>query len=183
MNLIEAKVINVVQAKTRYGLKLVLNTELIKDKSKVAVWSNDLGNKAFRSKHKGDIVRLIADKDKYTLLDEEVPCSVNGAGLKSVNGVPGSNSNSNSNGSTVAAQQVANSVVDEYINDDLGLPELLTEQQKKNLKKLTQERAKLLVFCIETMKNEMDAKGFEFYENSVRSLGVSLFIQITRYLP
>lgn len=33
------------------------------------------------------------------------------------------------------------------------------------------------------MKNEMDAKGFEFYENSVRSLRVILFIQITRYLP
>ena len=33
-----------------------------------------------------------------------------------------------------------------------------------------------------SMKQEMEAKGFEFYENSVRSLGVSLFIQITRYL-
>lgn len=181
MNLIEAKVINVVQAKTRYGLKLVLNAELLKDKSKVAVWSNDLDNKAFRSKHPGDVVRLIADKDKYTLLNEEPPRNVNGAGLKSINEVLAVSSNSNINGATT--QQVASSAVEDYINDDLGLPELLTEQQKKNLKKLTEERAKLLVFCIETMKNEMDAKSFEFYENSVRSLGVSLFIQITRYLP
>jgi hypothetical protein len=32
------------------------------------------------------------------------------------------------------------------------------------------------------MNNEMDTKGFEFYENNIKSLGVSLFIQITRYL-
>ena len=169
MNLIEARVINIVQAKTRYGLKLVLNAEILRDKTKVACWSNDLGNKSFRSKHPGDIVRLICDKDKYTLLDEEPSRNVNGAGLKPIKEVL-DNVASNSQ------------VPDDYINDDLRLPELLTEQQKKNLKKLTVERAKLLVFCIEVMKKEMDAKGFEFYENSVRSLGVSLFIQITRYL-
>ena len=84
MNLIEARVINVVQAKTRYGLKLVLNAELIKDKIKVACWSNDLGNKSFRSKHPGDIVRLIANKDKYSLLDEEPVRNINGNGLKPV---------------------------------------------------------------------------------------------------
>ena len=123
-----------------------------------------MDNKAFRSKNKGDIVRLIANKDKYSLLEEEAPRNINGNGLKPV-------------------KQVLENIVDDYINDDLGLPELLTDQQKRNLKKLTEERAKLLVFCIETMKKEMDAKGFEFYENSVRSLGVSLFIQITRYLP
>jgi cob(I)alamin adenosyltransferase len=68
------------------------------------------------------------------------------------------------------------------INQQLStlLNTMATYENKHNL---TEERAKLLVFCIETMKNEMDAKGFEFYENSVRSLGVSLFIQITRYLP
>ena len=186
MNLIEAKVINVVQAKTRYGLKLVLNAELLKDKSKVAVWSNDLGNKAFRSKHKGDIIRLICDKDKYTLLDEEPPRNVNGAGLKSINEVLGGGSNSNGNTqqvTTSASGNIPRGAVEDYLDNDLGLPELLTDHQKQDLKKLTEERAKLLVYCIETMKKEMDAKGFEFYENSVRSLGVSLFIQITRYLP
>ena len=61
----QAKVINVVQAKTKYGLKLVLNAELLNDGSKVACWSDDLGNKVFRSKHKGDIVELIeSDKGK-----------------------------------------------------------------------------------------------------------------------
>lgn len=174
----QAKVINVVQAKTKYGLKLVLNAELLSDGSKVACWSNELGNKLYRSKHKGDIVELIeSDKGKYSILDREPPRNVGGSGLKSVNEVMGSNGNGS------VAQQVANNAVEDYLSNDLGLPELLTDKQKQDLSKLTVERAKLLVFCIETMKNEMDAKGFEFYENSVRSLGVSLFIQITRYLP
>ena len=184
----QAKVINCVQAKTRYGLKLVLNCKLLSDNSDVACWSNELGNKVFRSKHKGDIVELIeSDKGKYSVLDREPPHNINGAGLKPVKeimpNIPKSNGYVSNGASTTTTQQVANSAVEDYLSNDLGLPELLTDRQKQDLSKLTQERAKLLVFCIETMKNEMDAKGFEFYENSVRSLGVSLFIQITRYLP
>ena len=92
-------------------------------------------------------------------------------------------SNASISASTDVGRSDATGAVDDYLSNDLGLLELLTDKQKQDLSKLTVERAKLLVFCIETMKNEMDAKGFEFYENSVRSLGVSLFIQITRYLP
>ena len=187
----QAKVVNCVQAKTRYGLKLVLNCKLLSDNSDVACWSNELGNKVFRSKSRGDIIELIeSDKGKYSVLDREPPHNINGAGLKLVKeimpNIPKSNSyvNNGSNGATTTTtQQVASTAVEDYLSNDLGLPELLTDRQKQDLSKLTQERAKLLVFCIETMKNEMDAKGFEFYENSVRSLGVSLFIQITRYLP
>ncbi len=47
-----------------------INAEILRDKTKVACWSNDLDNKSFRSKHPGDIVRLIANKDKYSLLAE-----------------------------------------------------------------------------------------------------------------
>ncbi|MEM7727299.1 MAG: hypothetical protein AAF208_13165 [Cyanobacteria bacterium P01_A01_bin.45] len=181
----QAKVINVVQAKTRYGLKLVLNAELLSDNSKIACWSDDLGNKVFRSKHKGDIVELIeSDKGKYSVLDREPPRNVGGAGLKSVNEIMGGSPAFNGNGSNSSVtQKIANSAVDDYLSNDLGLPELLTDRQKQDLSKLTTERAKLLVFCIETIKNEMDAKGFEFYENSCRSLGVSLFIHISRHLP
>ena len=109
-------------------------------------------------------------KGNLTILEREQPRNVNDNGLKPIKEVL----------DNLASDS---QIPDDYIDDDLGLPDLLTDQQKKNLKKLTVERAKLLVFCIETMKQEMDAKGFEFYENSLRSLGVSLFIQITRYLP
>lgn len=181
----QAEVINCVIANTKYGRKLVLNCKLLSDKSKVACWSNELDNKVYRSKSSGDIVELIeTDKGKFSVLDREPPHNIDGAGLKPVNeimpNIPKSNGYVN-NGATT--QQVASQAIEDYLSNDLGLPELLTDRQKQDLSKLTQERAKLLVFCIETMKNEMDAKGFEFYENSVRSLGVSLFIQITRYLP
>ena len=156
----KAEVVNVVQASTRYGKKLVLNCKLLPSKEKVACWSNELDNPVYRSKKPGNIVELIeSDKGKYSVLDREPPSS------------------------STTPKQIATEAVNDYLSNDLGLPELLTDKQKQDLSKLTQERAKLLVFCIETMKNEMDAKGFEFYENSVRSLGVSLFIQITRYLP
>ena len=181
----QAEVVNCVVANTRYGKKLVLNCKLLPSKEKVACWSNELDNPIYRSNKPGQVIELIeSDKGKFTVLDREPPRNINGNGLKSVKeimpNIPKSNGYTNG---TTATQQVANSAVEDYLDNDLGLPELLTDRQKQDLKKLTVERARLLVFCIETMKNEMDAKGFEFYENSVRSLGVSLFIQITKYLP
>lgn len=188
----QAEVINCVIANTKYGRKLVLNCKLLSDNSQVACWSNEIGNKVYRSKHKGDLVELIeSDKGQFSVLDREPPHNIEGEGLKPVKdimpNIPKSNGYVNNDNTTTQhfqhSQQVASKAVDDYLSNDLGLPELLTDKQKQDLSKLTQERAKLLVFCIETMKNEMEAKGFEFYENLVRSLGVSLFIQITRYLP
>ena len=177
----QAEVINCVQAKTKYGPRLVLNCKLLPSKEKVACWRNELDNKIYLSKRPGQVVKLIeSDKGKYSVLDREPPRNVGGDGLKSVKEIMPNIPKSNE---ATTTQQTASDAVDDYLSNDLGLPELLTDKQKQDLSKLTQERAKLLVFCIETMKNEMDAKGFEFYENSVRSLGVSLFIQITRYLP
>ncbi|MEM8720997.1 MAG: hypothetical protein AAGE84_17150 [Cyanobacteria bacterium P01_G01_bin.39] len=151
----QAEVVNCVVANTRYGKKLVLNCKLLPSKEKVACWSNELDNPVYRSKKPGDVIELIeSDKNKFSVLDRE----------------------------PATPKQTATQAVDDYLSNDLGLPELLTDKQKQDLSKLTQERAKLLVFCIETMKNEMDAKGFEFYENSCRSLGVSLFIHISRHL-
>ena len=168
----QAEVVNCVVANTRYGKKLVLNCKLLPSKEKVACWSNELDNPIYRSKKPGNIVELIeSDKGKYSVLDREPIKQADSSTAQQVDGVKSLQSST------------ANDAVDDYLSNDLGLPELLTDKQKQDLSKLTQERAKLLVFCIETMKNEMDAKGFEFYENSVRSLGVSLFIQITRYLP
>ncbi len=42
MNLIEARIINIVQAKTRYGLKLVLNAELLKFYKDYSEFANQL---------------------------------------------------------------------------------------------------------------------------------------------
>jgi hypothetical protein len=169
----QAEVINCVIANTKYGRKLVLNCQLLSDNSQVACWSNELGNKLYRSKHKGDIVELIeSDKGKYSVLDREPPHNIGGEGLKPVKDIMPNIPKSNGypiNGTTTT-QQVASSAVDDYLSNDLGLPELLTDKQKQDLSKLTQERAKLLVFCIETMKNEMDAKGGSIHFRQIDNL-------------
>ena len=72
--------------------------------------------------------------------------------------------------------------IDSLEENALFLPQNYTENQLTQIENLAKNRAKVLVSCIEAVKNEMDAKGFEFYENSVRSLGLSLFINVSRYL-
>ena len=157
-----AKVKNVLTVDTKYGKRRVCNVTTEKH-GEEAIWAEDL--KAFSNIRSGQQIQVIRGaKGKLSILEQEPPRNVNGNGLKPV-------------------KEVLDNVIEDYVNDDLGLPDLLTDQQKKNLKKLTEERAKLLVYCIEVMKKEMDAKGFDFYENSVRSLGVSLYIAISKYLP
>lgn len=179
----QAEVINCVIANTKYGRKLVLNCKLLSDKSKVACWSNELDNKVYRSKSSGDIVELIeTDKGKFSVLDREPPHNIDGAGLKSVKEIMPNIPQSNGY-ARASTQQIASSAVEDYLNNDLGLPTLLTDRQKQDLSKLTQERAKLLVYSIEVMRSELDRKGIEFHEGSIRSLGVTLFISISKYLP
>ncbi len=178
------KVKNNLVVDTKYGKRRVINL-VAKNGEEGAVWATDLDSLThIKPNQTVEVIR--GAKGSLSILEREQPRNVNGAGLKSINEVLGAGSNSNGNTqqvTTSASENIPRGAVDDYLDNDLGLPELLTDRQKQDLKKLTEERAKLLVYCIEVMKKEMDAKGFEFYENSVRSLGVSLFIQITRYLP
>ena len=171
---------------TKYGKRRVINL-IAKNGEEGAVWATDLDSHThIKPNQTVEVIR--GAKGNLTILEREQPTNINAAG-----GHPNSNGNTQraaTSASISTSTDVGSSdgniprgAVEDYLDNDLGLPELLTDRQKQDLKKLTVERAKLLVFCIETMKKEMDAKGFEFYENSVRSLGVSLFIQITRYLP
>ena len=162
MKIQKAEVVNCPVANTRYGQKLVLNCKLLPSKEKVACWSNDLNNPIYLSKKPGQVIELIEDdKGKYSVLDRE-PAP---AGTNPTN------------------QEVAANAVDNYVEDSLGLPMPLTDRQKVDLSRLAKERAKLLVHSIEVVREELDHKGIEFHEGSIRSLGVSLFINISRYLP
>ncbi len=152
---------------TKYGKRRVINL-IAKNGEEGAVWATDLDSLThIKPNQTVEVIR--GAKGSLTILEREQPKNINGAG-----------GNPNSNGNT---QRVATSGVEDYLDNDLGLPELLTDRQKQDLKKLTEERAKLLVYCIEVMKKEMDAKGLEVYESSVKSLGVSLFIHLNKYLP
>ena len=170
MKILKATVINCLEAKTKWGPKIVLNCKLVETNEKIALWSAQLDNKSYLSKRQGEIIEVIENAGKYSLLDREPPHNIDGAGLKSVKEI-------------MPNIPKSNSAVEDYLNNDLGLPTLLTDRQKQDLSKLTQERGKLLVYCIEVMRSELDKKGIEFHEGSVRSLGVSLFINISRYLP
>lgn len=175
------KVKNNLVVDTKYGKRRVINL-IAKNGEEGAVWATELDSLThIKPNQTVEVIR--GAKGNLTILEREQPRNIGGQGLKPVNEVLSNIPKSNGYVNGTTTQQVASNAVDDYLSNDLGLPDLLTDRQKQDLKKLTVERAKLLVFCIETMKKEMDAKGFEFYENSVRSLGVSLFIQITRYLP
>ncbi len=96
------------------------------------------------------------------------------------------NSN-NSNGAapiTNAAHDVHRSAPIDSDLGDLDLPEPLSPEQKRALRSLIQERAALMRYCIDTMREEVLEKGgYEMHENSIRSLGVSLFIHVNKYVP
>ena len=173
MKILKAEVVNCPIANTKYGQKRVLNCKLLPSKEKVACWSNDINNPIYLSKKPGQVIELIEDdKGKYSVLDREP--------------APTSSSNGTSNTKEVASKASisdARGAVGDYLEDSLGLPMPLTDRQKLDLSRLAKERAKLLVHSIEVVRTELDRKGIEFHEGSIRSLGVSLFINISRYLP
>lgn len=169
MQILKATVINCLIAKTKWGPKTVLNAQLISDKSKVACWS-DPNNPLYLSKKPGDIVELIQDaKGKFSLLDREETPSPTPITMSrpSSNGSEGSHYTYNSSNN---------------LESELSLPTPMNEADKKKLALLIKERAKLLTYTIEVMRDELNTKGLEFHEGSLRSLGVSLFIHISRHL-
>ena len=162
------KVKNNLIVDTKYGKRRVINL-IAKNGEEGAVWASDLDSLT-RIKPNQTVEVIRGAKGNLTILEKEQPKNINGAG-----GHPNSNCNTQQvatsasiSASPDGGRSDVRGAVENYLDNDLGLPELLTDRQKKDLKKLTVERAKLLVFCIETMKQEMDAKGFEFHENSVR---------------
>ena len=185
MKIAKAEVVNCPIANTRYGKKRVLNCKLLPSKEKVACWSNDLNNPIYLSKKPGDIVELIKDdKGKYSVLDREETVSMN---RPSSNGSEGSyytyspERSERFNGNNPSAP----SSVEDRRGDDLeelDLPQPLSDADKVRLSKLIRERAKLLTHTIEVMRDELNDKGLEFHEGSIRSLSVSLFIHISRHL-
>ena len=170
MKILQAEVINCPIANTKYGKKRVLNCKLLPSKEKVACWSNDLNNQIYLSKKPGDIIELIEDdKGKFSVLDR------------------GEEKESTTTQHPLAPPQYSANEVSllrsaEGLEVDLDLPQPLSDADKVRLSKLIRERAKLLTHTIEVMRDELNHKGLEFHEGSIRSLSVSLFIHISRHL-
>lgn len=179
MKILKAEVINCPIANTQWGKKRVLNCKLLPSKEKVACWSNDLNNPIYLSKKPGQVVELIQDaKGKYSVLDrEEETVSMNRPSAPSSD--EGRRYSNGSEGSHYTYSNGSNPI-DEL--EGLDLPQPLSDQDKVRLSKLIRERAKLLTHTIEVMREELNDKGLEFHEGSIRSLSVSLFIHISRHL-
>ena len=152
-----AKIVNDPEVRNgKWGEYLLIKTKVLQTGEDITVFGK-LKDPLASSKVFGDIVHLaINGNGKYKIV---VPVK----GLTDESPTP--------------------SKIEDIINDDLGLPLLLTDQQKKNLHNLCVERGRLLCHCIDVMTKEMDSKGMEVYESSAKSLGISLFIHINKYIP
>ncbi len=126
------KVINCVQAKTRYGPRLALNIKL-EDGEKVACWSDVLDNQSFLSLKPNDSVHLIkGTRGSYTLVENETS---NGSNRS--NTLPTQTySQSNKNGSNTASNSE---------EDILDLPSL-SDADKRNMMTYIRSQSKLLKF-------------------------------------
>lgn len=143
------KVINCVQANTKYGPRLALNIKL-DDGEKVCCWSDILDNQSFLSLKPNDKVRLIKSPNgSFTLVEDE------------------SNSNSNHNPNKV--NTVSNSE-----EDILDLPSL-SDADKRNIMSYIKSQSKLLKFCYDTVCQDFPTLE-EYDPRGARSLAISLLI-------
>ncbi len=156
------------QVNTKFGQKTVCNflnqePHTPKNQREIVVWRlpNDEELMALQV---GQQIRLLHDGKKYHLVAQ----SNNGNGTAPI---------------TNAAHDVSRSATIDPDLGDLDLPEPLSPEQKRALRSLIQERAALMRYCIDTMREEVLEKGnYEMHENSIRSLGVSLFIHVNKYI-
>lgn len=144
---------------TQYGKRLVLNTTILENNQQAAVWSKDLNCQSIKSKHKGTIVELeIDERNNYSLVDRLT-----------------------SSTSTQVLEQQTNLLSSEQ-DRDLYLPDLYSDDRISEIVVFAGNRAKILVGCISAVRAELEAQGEEINDHAIRSLGISLFIQISRNL-
>lgn len=158
--MLQAKIVNDPEVRDgKWGKYILIKTKVLKTGEDIAIFGK-LNDEVANSKTRGEIVTIAKNGNgKYKIV--------------------ASIENKRSNKGLTPVKTVLEDITD----DDLGLPGLLTDQQKKNLHNLCVERGRLLCHCIDVMAKEMDSKGMEVYESSAKSLGISLFIHISKFLP
>ena len=163
------------QVQTKFGKKTVCNflnlePNIPKSQREIVVWKPP-NDPELMSLKVGQELKLLHDNKKYHLVDE--PNSPNNP-----------NNPNNGNGTApITNVPITNATIDPDLGD-LDLPEPLSPEQKRALRNLIQERAALMRYCIDTMREEVLEKGgYQMHENSIRSLGVSLFIHVNKYIP
>ncbi|MGB5636288.1 MAG: hypothetical protein WBM86_26400 [Waterburya sp.] len=158
--MLQAKIVNDPEVRDgKWGKYILIKTKVLKTGEDIAIFGK-INDEVANSKTRGEIITIAKNGNgKYKIV------------------APVENKRSNE-GLTPVKE-----ILEDIVDDDLGLPLLLTDQQKKNLHNLCVERGRLLCHCIDVMAKEMDSKGMEVYESSAKSLGISLFIHISKFLP
>ncbi len=167
------------QVNTKFGAKTVCNflnqePNTPKAQREIVVWRPP-NDEELMSLQLGQQVKLLHDGKKYFVVHES-------------NNPNNPNNPNNGNGHTkqnnfVSHTPITNATIDPDLGD-LDLPQPLSPEQKRALRSLIQERAALMRYCIDTMREEVLEKGgYQMHENSIRSLGVSLFIHVNKYIP
>ena len=170
------RVINCVNAKTKYGPRLALNIQL-EDGDQVACWSDVLDDASFLSKKPGDKVSLIKGvRGSYSLVEQEQPRNVRnigGAGLKSVKEVLNRSNTLPSQTYFQTNGNGSNTVVN-HQEDILDLP-VLSDLDKRNMMAYIRSQSKLLKFCYETICKDFPDLAIND-PRGARSLAVTLLI-------
>ncbi len=171
---IRAKVVQAPkQIKSKYGYCTIIKVKLLKSNEEQVIFGKENDSNVLKRYLDEEVQVYLDAKQKWRLIDNDNVRNVNGGGLHHIS--------TTLNSSNIHNQEYSNDINDNL--GDLDLPEPLTPQQKKAIHNLCVERAKLLVHSIEVVRKELDHKGLEFHEGSLRSLGVSLFIHISKNLP
>ncbi len=194
---IRAKVIQAPrQIKSKYGYCTIIKVKLLKSNKEQVIFGKENDSNVLKRYLDEEVNVYLDAKQKWRLIETDNVRNVNGGGLHHISSTLGS-ATLRAGDAALRSDEAANIPNKEYSsesnvsqrsesNDDLGdldLPEPLTPQQKKAIHNLCIERARLLTHCIEVMRNELNHKGLEFHEGSLRSLAVSLFIHISKNLP
>ena len=158
--MLQAKIVNDPEVRDgKWGKYILIKTKVLKTGEDIAIFGK-INDEVANSKTRGEIITIAKNGNgKYKIV------------------APIENKRSNQ-GLTPVKE-----ILEDITDDDLGLPLLLTDQQKKNLHNLCVERGRLLCHCIDVMAKEMDSKGMEGYESAAKSVGISLFIHISKFLP
>ena len=158
--MLQAKIVNDPQViNAKYGECILIKCKVLKTGEDITVFGK-LDDEVANSKTRGEIITIAKNGNGKYKIVAAIENKRSNEGLTPIN-----------------------KILEGIDHEELGLPQPLSDDQKKALHNLAIERGKLLVHCIDIMAKELDEKGLEVYESTAKSLGVSLFIHLNKYLP
>ena len=160
-------------AKTQWGPRLVVNAQLISDNSKIALWSTQLNNSIYLALKPKEIIEVIENAGKFSLLDR----SASPSSVRSEETITMSRPSSNeSEGSYYTYNSKENPNKD--ILEELSL---LSNNDKKRLSTYISQQSKLYKHIVEIVSGDFP-ELINVDDRAIRSISMSIFIDCQRKL-